>query len=175
MVRQLGIVELILAIAVSTHAPLCEAADETQVPENFQRENLVAWCIVPFDAKVRGPAERAEMIRSLGMRRVAYDWRAEHVPQFEEEILQYKKHDIEYFAFWSWHEAPGGADQKARDQAANLDHVRATQGGFLSRQSCRDRQRTIALGEKDKRTRTGPGHLQPWRLDGRAQKHGRDL
>jgi len=25
----------------------------------FSRDNLVAWCIVPFDAKQRGPAERA--------------------------------------------------------------------------------------------------------------------
>ncbi|MCP4943721.1 MAG: hypothetical protein GY924_17330 [Planctomycetaceae bacterium] len=39
------------------------------------------------------------------MARVAYDWRAEHVPTFEEEIQEYKKHDIEFFAFWSWHDA----------------------------------------------------------------------
>lgn len=72
---------------------------------NFHRDKLVAWCIVPFDAKQRGPAERAEMVRRLGMARVAYDWRESHVPTFEEEILQYRKHDIDYFAFWSWHEA----------------------------------------------------------------------
>jgi hypothetical protein len=29
------------------------------------------------------------------------------VPTFEEEILQYKKHGLEYFAFWSWHEDMG--------------------------------------------------------------------
>ena len=28
--------------------------------ELWARDNLVAWCIVPFDAKKRGPAERAE-------------------------------------------------------------------------------------------------------------------
>lgn len=71
----------------------------------FDRSNLVAWCIVPFDASRRGPAERAEMIVQLGLHRVAYDWREEHVPTFEEEILQYKKHGIEFFAFWSWHDA----------------------------------------------------------------------
>ena len=71
----------------------------------FDRSELVAWCIVPFDAKGRGPAERAEMVRDLGMRRVAYDWRQEHVPTFEEEILEYKRHGIEFFAFWSWHDA----------------------------------------------------------------------
>ncbi len=82
-----------------------QGADESSIGDNLRRENLVAWCIVPFDANKRGPAERAEMIRRLGLRRVAYDWRAEHVPQFEEEILQYQKHGIEYFAFWSWHDA----------------------------------------------------------------------
>lgn len=79
-------------------------AEEVARPQNFQRENLVAWCIVPFDAKQRGPAERAEMVSELGLKRVAYDWREEHVPTFEEEIQQYQKHGIEFFAFWSWHD-----------------------------------------------------------------------
>lgn len=70
----------------------------------FAKENLVAWCIVPFDAKQRGPAERAEMLKRLGIRKVAYDWRKEQVPTFEQEILEYEKHGLEYFAFWSAHE-----------------------------------------------------------------------
>ncbi len=70
----------------------------------FAKDNLVAWCIVPFDAKQRGPAERAEMLVRLGFKKVAYDWRANHVPTFEQEILEYKKHGLEYFAFWSEHE-----------------------------------------------------------------------
>lgn len=86
-----------------------QAADPTVIAaasaENMHRDKLVAWCIVPFDAKKRGPAERAEMVKRLGLTRVAYDWRDEHVPTFEEEILQYKKHGIEFFAFWSWHDA----------------------------------------------------------------------
>jgi hypothetical protein len=70
----------------------------------FARTNLVAWCIVPFDAKQRGPAERAEMVARLGFHKVAYDWREPHVPTFEEEILEYQKHGLEYFAFWSIHD-----------------------------------------------------------------------
>ncbi len=70
----------------------------------FSRSNLVAWCIVPFDARNRGPAQRAEMVKRLGLSRVAYDWRDHHVAGFEEEILQYKKHGIEYFAFWATHD-----------------------------------------------------------------------
>lgn len=66
-------------------------------------DNLVAWCIVPFDAARRGPRERAAMVRKLGLRRVAYDWRAEHVSSFEDEIKAYQQHGLEFFAFWSWH------------------------------------------------------------------------
>jgi hypothetical protein len=76
-------------------------ADE---PALFRRSNLVAWCIVPFDAKNRGPAERATMLKNLGFTKVAYDWRANHVASFEDEILQYQKHGLEYFAFWSTHD-----------------------------------------------------------------------
>lgn len=67
----------------------------------FARDNLVAWCIVPFDAKQRGPKERAEMLAGLGIKRVAYDWRDHHVPQWDEELDQYKKHGIELVGFWA--------------------------------------------------------------------------
>jgi sugar phosphate isomerase/epimerase len=79
----------------------CTSPQEKRI---FSRDRLVAWCIVPFDAKARGPQQRAEMLQRLGLKRVAYDWRPEHVPQFEDEILAYKKYGIEYFAFWSWHD-----------------------------------------------------------------------
>ncbi|MDD4872122.1 MAG: TIM barrel protein, partial [Kiritimatiellae bacterium] len=70
----------------------------------FAHENLVAWCIVPFDSKKRGPEERAAMLEKLGIKRLAYDWRAEHVPTFEAEIEATRKHGIEFFAFWGTHE-----------------------------------------------------------------------
>lgn len=76
-------------------------ADE---PAIFKRSNLVAWCVVPFDAKNRGPAERAEMLKKLGFTKVAYDWRDNHVATFEDEILQYQKQGLEYFAFWGTHD-----------------------------------------------------------------------
>ena len=76
----------------------------TNAADNFAKDKLVAWCVVPFDAKQRGPAERAAMLKQLGLKRVAYDWRTQHVKEFEEEILQYKKHGLEFFAFWKGHE-----------------------------------------------------------------------
>ena len=93
----------VLLSAVATHADKQATAKPTTAT-NLSRDQLVAWCIVPFDGKKRGPAERAAMLKRIGMKRVAYDWRSEHVATFEQEILEYKKHGLEYFAFWSVHE-----------------------------------------------------------------------
>ena len=96
---------LVLALAnlPETHA----VEQDSPEPLNrtiFARDNLVAWCIVPFDGKKRGPAERAAMCAKLGLKKIAYDWRDEHVATFEQEILEYKKHGLEYFAFWAEHD-----------------------------------------------------------------------
>ena len=74
------------------------AADGTN--DLFRRDNLVAWCIVPFDAKKRGPEERAAMLEKLGFKHFAYDFRAEHVPTFEAEIEACKRHGVELSAWW---------------------------------------------------------------------------
>ena len=75
-----------------------------EVPANLKTDQLAAWCIVPFDANKRSPIERAGMLSRLGIKRCAYDWRGNHVKEFEDEILQYKKHGVEFFAFWKGHE-----------------------------------------------------------------------
>jgi hypothetical protein len=94
-----------VVVAFAVTALLAPNLAAQEKPANvFARSNLVAWCIVPFDGKNRGPAERTEMVKRLGFTKVAYDWRANHVPTFEDEILQYKKHGIDYFAFWDMHD-----------------------------------------------------------------------
>ncbi len=95
----------VLSTCIAGQALADEPTTPSRVAQLFGQENLVAWCIVPFDAKQRGPAERAEMVQRLGLTRVAYDWRAEHVATFEEEIQQYQLHGLEFFAFWSWHDS----------------------------------------------------------------------
>ena len=40
-------------------------------PLLFENANLVAWCIVPFDAKHRTPEERAAMLEKLGVKKFA--------------------------------------------------------------------------------------------------------
>ena len=66
----------------------------------FARTNLMAWCIVPFDAKKRGPEERAAMLESFGFKHFAYDYRAEHIPQFDAEIAACQKHGVSLDAWW---------------------------------------------------------------------------
>jgi sugar phosphate isomerase/epimerase len=79
-------------------------------PGLFERPNLVAWCIVPFDAKKRGPEERAAMMEKLGLRRFAYDYRAEHIPQWDAELEALKRHRIELTAWWF----PGSLNDEAK-------------------------------------------------------------
>jgi sugar phosphate isomerase/epimerase len=86
------------------------AQDAAPTPALFDAGNLVAWCIVPFDAKRRGPEERAAMMEKLGIRRYAYDWRAEHLPTFERELDALERHGIELTAVWF----PGSLDNDAR-------------------------------------------------------------
>jgi len=68
----------------------------------FARENLVAWCIVPFDNQNRTPAQRIEMLKRLGLTQYAYDWRHQHIPSFAEEIELAKNGGIRMMAVWIW-------------------------------------------------------------------------
>ncbi len=77
----------------------------------FARDNLIAWCIVPFDSKKRGPEERAAMLERLGFRHFAYDWRAEHIPTFDAEIDALKRHGVALDAFWV---APGELNKESQ-------------------------------------------------------------
>jgi len=99
---------LILAICgfAGSHRPASVRAAEAvdvaaRAQELFRRDNLVAWCIVPFDAKQRGPEDRAAMLEKLGFKHFAYDWRPENVAQFDAEWDALAKHGIALDAFWT--------------------------------------------------------------------------
>ena len=66
----------------------------------FARDNILAWCIVPYDAMERGPEERAKMLRDMGITMLAYDWREQHIPTFDEEWEALNNHGIKLQAFW---------------------------------------------------------------------------
>jgi sugar phosphate isomerase/epimerase len=95
---------LLAGLAAIVFFAQCTAGDENESATEsslYARDNLVAWCIVPFDASKRGPQERARMLANLGLKKMAYDWRQEHVPTFEDELHFMEKEGIEFFAFWS--------------------------------------------------------------------------
>lgn len=66
----------------------------------FEKDNLLAWCIVPFDAEQRGPEARAAMLEELGITMLAYDWRNEHIPTFDDEWKALNRHNITLQGFW---------------------------------------------------------------------------
>jgi hypothetical protein len=77
----------------------------TEAKDLWAHDNLLAWCVVPFDAKKRGPEERAEMLARLGFKHFAYDWREEHVPTFDDEIDALKRHNVDLLGWWFAHDA----------------------------------------------------------------------
>lgn len=99
---------------------LALAAPAARAYELFARTNLVAWCIVPFDAKKRGPEERAAMLERLGLRLYAYDYRAEHIPQFDAEMEAIRRHGVRLIAWWF----PGTLNDEARRILAVLERHR---------------------------------------------------
>ncbi|NRA40078.1 MAG: TIM barrel protein [Planctomycetes bacterium] len=75
----------------------------------FKKDNLTAWCIVPFDAAQRGPQERAQMLRELGIQQLAYDWRDQHIPTFDDELHALREHNIDMRAIYFLGEWPEDA------------------------------------------------------------------
>ncbi len=78
----------------------CSADERPRGDAIFDRDNLVAWCIVPFDDRDRSPQERAEMLRRLGLQKFAYDYRPKHIPSFDAEMEAIRQHGIELTAWW---------------------------------------------------------------------------
>jgi sugar phosphate isomerase/epimerase len=92
---------LIIIIIVSMGLAACTSGDSSGDPL-FEKENLVAWCIVPFDSENRAPQERAEMLNDLDLKQFAYDYRDEHIPPFKLEIETLRDHHIKLSAVWLW-------------------------------------------------------------------------
>jgi sugar phosphate isomerase/epimerase len=64
--------------------------------------NYFAWCIVPFDNQNRTPEERIDMLKDLGFKSYAYDWRMEHLPEMAKEIRLAQENRIDINAVWMW-------------------------------------------------------------------------
>jgi sugar phosphate isomerase/epimerase len=88
---------IVLLTTISSQRKIPAAESD---PGLFARTNLIAWCIVPFDAKKREPEERAAMLKKLRVELFAYDYRAEHIPTFDAEMEALQRHHIRLFAWW---------------------------------------------------------------------------
>jgi hypothetical protein len=108
---KLFLISLILCLIVSL-----AFAQKQHVPL-FSKQNLVAWCIVPYDNKERSPAERATMLKELGITQLAYDWRDKHLPTLAEEIKTLRKADIKLKAVWFW---INGSGEETLDKSNNF-------------------------------------------------------
>jgi hypothetical protein len=93
-------------------------------------DDLVAWCIVPFDSRKRTPEERIAMLERLGFKRYAYDWRAEHLPDTARELRLAREHGIRVEAVWVWIEQ----DQPGKLSEANERLLAALKDAGLSTQ-----------------------------------------
>jgi len=90
---------------------------QSAAPGIFAPDNLLAWCIVPFDKLHRTPAERVAMLQRLGFRQYAWDWRQEHLKDLPDEIRLAREAGIRLRAVWIWIEA--GADELGHLSAGN--------------------------------------------------------
>jgi sugar phosphate isomerase/epimerase len=91
---------LLACTALSAATPL-ESGAETLLPL-AARENLLAWCVVPYDSKHRGPAERIAMLKRLGLSQYVWDWRQEHLKDLSEEIRLSKEAGLRMRGVWLW-------------------------------------------------------------------------
>jgi len=95
---------LVFIFSTKTYAQQATAKNDLL----FSRNNLVAWCIIPYDSKKRNSEERAAMLKELGFRSFAYDWRNNDLPMMETELATMRKYGIKVKAAWLFvNEVPG--------------------------------------------------------------------
>ncbi len=89
---------IILFIAIIMIASCKEGKEEYLININ----TIYAWCIVPYDSLERSPEERIEMLKRLGIKKYAYDWRKEHLTTMATELSLAEKNGIDVIAVWLW-------------------------------------------------------------------------
>lgn len=96
------LLSICLLLLMACSEPEKQPEDKTSTSDLLRQENLLAWCIVPFDSKERGPVERVSMLKELGFRGFAYDWREKHLDSFPEEVEALKQAGIRLESVWFW-------------------------------------------------------------------------
>lgn len=94
---------LILFVCLSCLLAACRNEKDTSGNARlFERSNLVAWCVIPYDSTERTPEERAQMLSELGFSKFAYDWRLKHLDSFADEVNALRRMNIEMTSVWFW-------------------------------------------------------------------------
>lgn len=88
---------------------------------------LAAWCVVPYDDRVRTPVDRARVLKDLGFDGLAWDWRDEHVAQFDDQLDALAANGLGLAAIWA--PVPDGVVTQALER-----QVRAASGRRLAPQ-----------------------------------------
>ncbi len=109
----IGLLLAALVIASGLAAAQGGSADDaTAGTPLLKMDDLIAWCIVPFDNEQRTPEQRIAMLEELGFKRYAYDWRTEHLDDTARELRLAKEHGIDVTAVWMF--VDGDADRPGR-------------------------------------------------------------
>lgn len=115
-----GVVLSVLLPSLQAQPPASESASPAALPTPpttplpaalVAPENLLAWCIVPYDTPPRSPAARLAMLRRLGLTQYIWDWRPEHLASLPEELALAREAGIRVRGVWLWidanNDAPG--------------------------------------------------------------------
>ena len=75
---------------------------EQKSSQQFEKDNIIPWCIVAFDALERSPEARMDMLKGLGFKKYAYDWRDKHLDEMANELRLAAENGIDVFSVWLW-------------------------------------------------------------------------
>jgi len=68
----------------------------------FAKSNLHAWAFEEYDAVSRSPAERAQVLETIGLKKAGYVGRnVERMKEFDAYVAAYKARGIELIAVWT--------------------------------------------------------------------------
>lgn len=101
----------------------CKSTNTSEI----NMDNYYAWCIVPFDNQERTPEQRIDMLKDLGFKAYAYDWRQEHLPEMASEIQLAKENNIDVIAVWMWIDNQDAAGNLSENNQKVLEALAETQ------------------------------------------------
>ncbi|MFH4967688.1 hypothetical protein V8G61_05730 [Gaetbulibacter sp. M240] len=91
--------KFLISIGLLIMVASCNQKDKKKIVDY---ENIYAWCIVPYDSVQRSPKERIGMLKELGLKKYAYDWREEDLENTATELRLAKQNNLDVIAVWMW-------------------------------------------------------------------------